>query len=75
MKVTFTHSIEARECEGDFNTRFSVTFDTHSWEDELDDLIDSVLVPGLLAMGFHEQSIAKCFLEYGEEKAEKEKNA
>ena len=74
MKVTFTHSIEARECEGDFNTRFSATFDTHTWEDVLDDVIDEILVPGLLAMGFHEQTIAKCFLDYGEEKIEKKKD-
>jgi len=67
MKVTFTHSVEARECEGDFNTRFSATFDSHTWEDLLDDVIDEILVPGLMSMGFAKQSIADAFWEFGEE--------
>lgn len=67
MRVTFKHSAEAKECSGDFNIRHAVTIDSHTWEDDLDTVIQDIIVPGLISMGFLEQSIAEGFLQYGKD--------
>jgi len=65
MRVTFSPSGEARNVSE--IPRTTIAFDTHTWEDRVDDLIDQVFYPALIAIGFHEKSIRDAFRDFGEE--------